>query len=255
MRARGLPPPPSHPSNPRAASAAACAAARVWAPPRSLAATRGILSSPRGTEMFQFPRCPPRINRGARPSRRAGCPIRGPPDRRPPAPPRGVSPRGRALPRPAAPRHPPCAQLRGPSLFLARPGPRRGPGAASRPRQGARDGRGRAAPPPGNLPQGGTAPRGPPRRPPAPRRPGAFFPRAGSGPIRACCVCVCGRDSAGRGRPARRLVKVRAPRGGAPRPGGSRPAAGGPRAPRGGRWARLDSNQGPRPYQGRALTA
>jgi hypothetical protein len=31
----------------------------VWAPPRSLAATRGILSLPRGTEMFQFPRCPP----------------------------------------------------------------------------------------------------------------------------------------------------------------------------------------------------
>jgi len=31
----------------------------VWAGPRSLAATRGILSFPRGTEMFQFPRCPP----------------------------------------------------------------------------------------------------------------------------------------------------------------------------------------------------
>jgi hypothetical protein len=34
-------------------------AAPVWAPPRSLAATGGILSLPRGTEMFQFPRCPP----------------------------------------------------------------------------------------------------------------------------------------------------------------------------------------------------
>ena len=33
--------------------------AAVWAPPRSLAATRGILSLPRGTEMFQFPRFPP----------------------------------------------------------------------------------------------------------------------------------------------------------------------------------------------------
>ena len=42
-------------------------AARVWAPPRSLAATGGILSSPRGTEMFQFPRCPP-ARAGARPS-------------------------------------------------------------------------------------------------------------------------------------------------------------------------------------------
>jgi hypothetical protein len=47
------------PFNPQTASPAGCAAARVWAPPRSLAATRGILSSPRGTEMFQFPRCPP----------------------------------------------------------------------------------------------------------------------------------------------------------------------------------------------------
>ena len=33
--------------------------AAVWAPPRSLAATRGMLSCPRGTEMFQFPRFPP----------------------------------------------------------------------------------------------------------------------------------------------------------------------------------------------------
>ena len=33
----------------------------VWAPPVSLAATPGILSVPRGTEMFQFPRCPLRI--------------------------------------------------------------------------------------------------------------------------------------------------------------------------------------------------
>jgi hypothetical protein len=36
-------------------------ALRVWAPPVSLAATPGILSVPRGTEMFQFPRCPLRI--------------------------------------------------------------------------------------------------------------------------------------------------------------------------------------------------
>jgi hypothetical protein len=33
----------------------------VWAPPRSLATTWGIISSPRGTEMFQFPRFPSRI--------------------------------------------------------------------------------------------------------------------------------------------------------------------------------------------------
>ena len=31
----------------------------VWAAPRSLATTRGIISFPRGTEMFQFPRFPP----------------------------------------------------------------------------------------------------------------------------------------------------------------------------------------------------
>ena len=30
----------------------------VWALPRSLATTSGIISVPRGTEMFQFPRCP-----------------------------------------------------------------------------------------------------------------------------------------------------------------------------------------------------
>ena len=31
----------------------------VWAPPLSLATTRGILSFPRGTQMFHFPRFPP----------------------------------------------------------------------------------------------------------------------------------------------------------------------------------------------------
>ncbi len=50
---------------------------------------------------------------GAGVSPPAGCPIRVPPDRRLPAPPRGVSSRGHALLRPAAPRHPPCARLCG----------------------------------------------------------------------------------------------------------------------------------------------
>jgi hypothetical protein len=45
--------------NPRQASAAACATCLVWAPPGSLTTTTGILSLPRGTEMFQFPRFPP----------------------------------------------------------------------------------------------------------------------------------------------------------------------------------------------------
>ena len=40
-----------------------------------------------------------------------GCPIRTPQDVRPPAPPLGISPRGRVLPRPPSPRHPPCARL------------------------------------------------------------------------------------------------------------------------------------------------
>ena len=42
-----------------------------------------------------------------------GCPIRIPLDRRLPAPPQGVSPRGRVLPRQSAPRHPPCAHSPG----------------------------------------------------------------------------------------------------------------------------------------------
>jgi hypothetical protein len=57
--ARRLPSPPHIPDYPALASPAGYAATAVWAPPRSLAATEGILSFPRGTEMFQFPRCPP----------------------------------------------------------------------------------------------------------------------------------------------------------------------------------------------------
>ena len=37
----------------------------VWAAPRSLATTSGILSFPPGTEMFQFPRCPSSCEDGA----------------------------------------------------------------------------------------------------------------------------------------------------------------------------------------------
>ena len=53
-------------SSPLPATPTRSSASRVWAPPRSLAATEGILSFPRGTEMFQFPRCPPG-RPGARP--------------------------------------------------------------------------------------------------------------------------------------------------------------------------------------------
>jgi hypothetical protein len=125
--ARRLPPPPAHSSNPPQASPAGCTARGVWAPPRSLAATGGILSFPRGTEMFQFPRYPPRIAPGGPAVRRAGCPIRTPPDLRLPAPPRGISPRGRVLPRPPTPRHPPCA-LHADSSAVFTSGSRRGRG-------------------------------------------------------------------------------------------------------------------------------
>ena len=54
-----LPVAPRRPSNPGPASAAASATRPVSAPPRSLAATGGILSLPPGTEMFQFPDLPP----------------------------------------------------------------------------------------------------------------------------------------------------------------------------------------------------
>jgi hypothetical protein len=86
----------------------------VWAPPRSLAATGGILSFPRGTEMFQFPRCPaagpwpcgcPAMTPGGLPhSETAGSACL--------AAPRRVSPPCRVLPRPAPPRHPPRAFVR-----------------------------------------------------------------------------------------------------------------------------------------------
>ena len=61
--AKDLPTPPRSPFYPPTAPAAASTAVGVWAPPRSLAATRGILSLPPGTEMFQFPGCPPRRSR------------------------------------------------------------------------------------------------------------------------------------------------------------------------------------------------
>ncbi len=46
------------PTTPCITTAAALGMMRVWAPPLSLTTTRGILSSPRGTKMFQFPRLP-----------------------------------------------------------------------------------------------------------------------------------------------------------------------------------------------------
>jgi hypothetical protein len=48
------------PHNSSSATPAGYHAEKVWALPVSLATTQGIVSVPRGTEMFQFPRCPPR---------------------------------------------------------------------------------------------------------------------------------------------------------------------------------------------------
>ena len=50
---------PAKPYNPRHATAAAFNTRQVWAVPFSLATTQGILSSPEGTKMFQFPSFPP----------------------------------------------------------------------------------------------------------------------------------------------------------------------------------------------------
>jgi hypothetical protein len=95
----------------------------VWAAPGSLTATSGMLSFPRGTEMFQFPRLPPHTlvysGAGLRVSPRRGCPIRTPSDHRLPAAPRGVSSPGHVLHRPQTPRHPPCARHANPPSVCA----------------------------------------------------------------------------------------------------------------------------------------
>jgi hypothetical protein len=112
-QASGRYPAPCAPFYPQAAARTGSYAARVWAPPVSLAATPGILSFAQGTEMFQFPQCPPRHLGVVPGSPRVGCPIRIPLDRSVPARPQSLSWRGHVLHRQQAPRHPPCAHLRG----------------------------------------------------------------------------------------------------------------------------------------------
>ena len=86
----------------------------VWAPPRSLATTDGIsvISVPRGTEMFQFPRCPPRLTARCPGMTRSGFPHSGISG----STLVGSSPEPfvayHALRRHAAPRHPPSALIR-----------------------------------------------------------------------------------------------------------------------------------------------
>ena len=67
-----------------------------------------FLSFPAGIEMFQFPALAPLA--GCAPSRRAGCPIRTPPDQFALAAPGSFAAR-RVLRRLRKPRHPPCALL------------------------------------------------------------------------------------------------------------------------------------------------
>ena len=66
----------------------------VWALPRSLATTEGIISFPLGTKMFQFPRFPSRtyvFSTGYCGFAAVGFPIRRSPDRRLYTAPRGFS--------------------------------------------------------------------------------------------------------------------------------------------------------------------
>ena len=69
------------------------ATAAVWAPPRSLATTGGIISLfslPAGTKMFQFPAFASALS-GCPRFTRTGCPIRKSPGQRSFAPRRGLS--------------------------------------------------------------------------------------------------------------------------------------------------------------------
>ena len=60
--------------NPADARPAGLCTSAVWATPGSLAATTGMLSVPRGSEMFQFPRCPPHLERCGSRTDTAGLP-------------------------------------------------------------------------------------------------------------------------------------------------------------------------------------
>jgi hypothetical protein len=254
-RAKALPDPQTRPSNPGAASPAGCAAAPVWAPPRSLAATGGILSRPPGTEMFQFPRCPPAVQVARRKAGRV-APFghhRIPGRQRLPGAFRRVAASFLGRPRQGIPRAPFSAAM------TARPNHRRLDRHA-----------------PGSLSDSERSRSSDPVVVSTPCR------RSRSGQCRIARHLSSTQrtqptgssvTAAGPGRPARLVVKVRPTgRGGAA--GGrtpdlrraraalsrlsygplrSRPSSPAGQDPRG--WARLDSNQGPRPYQGRALTA
>jgi hypothetical protein len=147
-------------------------------------------------------------------SPRTGCPIRRSQDHQFPALPLRISPRGRVLHRPVAPRHPPCAHT---WFMTSRITDDPAVGFVVRAMRPVRVPLARLAPS-----SGGALIQFSSRCPPA--HPGGWS-RGDSNPGPPPCK--------GGALPA----KLRPPA----------PLAG-------NRWARLDSNQGPRPYQGRALT-
>ena len=147
-------------------------------------------------------------------SPRTGCPIRRSQDHQFPALPLRISPRGRVLHRPVAPRHPPCAHT---WFMTSRITDDPAVGFVVRAMRPVLAPLARLAPS-----RGGPLIQFSSRCPPA--HPGGWS-RGDSNPGPPPCK--------GGALPA----KLRPPA----------PLAG-------NRWARLDSNQGPRPYQGRALT-
>ena len=182
-----------------------------------------------------------------------GCPIRIPLDHPLPARPQGMSLRGRVLPRQQAPRHPPCAHLRGllsphsPYLFLTEPRSRPGPLAAPdriRPAQPT------FIPPTYTLLTPRPASRA--RRVCRPEPPGPWGLVCPSSPGSDRCPVVLCRLRAGRsGAAGTRTPDLRRARAAL-----SQLSYGpdGRAVPARRLWARLDSNQGPRSYQDRALT-
>ncbi len=101
--------PPEWACNPACATPAGLTRTRFGPNPGSLAATTGMLSVPRGTEMFQFPRCPPSSGDAVTARRRSGCPIRRSWAQRLLAAPPRFSQLCHVLHRHTAPRHPPYA--------------------------------------------------------------------------------------------------------------------------------------------------
>jgi hypothetical protein len=164
-----------------------------------------------------------------------GCPIRKPLDHPVPARPQSLSWRGHVLPRQQAPRHPPCAHRRG---SRTRTAPRSPPGPVSGPAAKARASAAASVFPPHPTPP--RAPRSPGGGPRGGVLVSSSLPPAPDPGTDSCCE----QWSRGESNPGPPPCK------GGALPAKLRP----PAAPGLPGWARLDSNQGPRSYQDRALT-